>query len=96
MVPLIEFGTFGIEVDTVVKILKSLDPNKSMGPDCLSPRLLREGADSIGQALTIIFNKSLIDVEVPLDWKLANVVPVFKKGDRETIESYMPQFNFNC
>ena len=58
-----------------------------MGPDSLSPRPLREGAYGIGQALTIISNKSLIDVEVSLDWKLANVVPVFKKGDRETIEN---------
>ena len=68
----------------------SLPPGREspLGPSIRITK--RDGANSIGQALTIIFNKSLIDVEVPLDWKLANVVPVFKKGDRETIENYKP------
>ena len=27
---------------------------------------------------------------VPFDWKLANVVPVYKKGDQEFVENYRP------
>ena len=63
----------------------SLPPGREspLGPSIRITK--RDGANSIGQALTIIFNKSLIDVEVPLDWKLANVVPVFKKGDNRKL-----------
>ena len=27
---------------------------------------------------------------VPFDWKLSNVVPVYKKGDQEFVENYRP------
>ena len=43
-----------------------------MGPDGMSARVLKEGVESISYALAMIFNKSLTDSEVPLDWKLAN------------------------
>jgi hypothetical protein len=32
---------------------------------------------------TILFNSSLQSEIVPVDWKHANVTPIFKKGDRE-------------
>ena len=84
-------SSFEITVDSVKKIIKSLDTNKSMGPDGISSRILKEGVDSISYALTKIFNKSLTNnSEVPADWKLANVVPIFKKGNKEDISNYRP------
>ena len=79
-----------ISRDTVYKIIRSLDVNKSMGPDNISSRILKEGVDSISLALTIIFNKSLSDANVHEDWKMANVVPIFKKGDKELVDNYRP------
>ena len=81
---------FEIEYDTVKKIINTLDINKSMGPDNISTRILKEGVDSISYALTKIYNASLIESQVPLDWKLANVAPIFKKGDKESIGNYRP------
>ena len=83
-------SSFEIKIETVGKLIKSLDINKSMGPDCINSRILKEGIDSISYALTKIFNKSLACSEVPVDWKLANVVPIFKKGDKESIGNYRP------
>ena len=83
-------SSFEIKIDTVGKLIKSLDINKSLGPDGISSRILKEGLDSISYALTKIFNKSLTDSEVPVDWKIANVVPIFKKGDKESIGNYRP------
>ncbi|GAB0209704.1 mitochondrial enolase superfamily member 1 [Grus japonensis] len=56
---------------------------KSMGPDGIHPRVLRELADVIVRPLSIIFQWSWESGEVPVDWKLANVVPIFKKGKQE-------------
>ena len=82
--------SFEISVESVSKIIKSLNINKSMGPDNINSQILKEGEVSISYALTKIFNKSLANSEVPMDWKLANVVPIFKKGDKEMLENYRP------
>ena len=40
--------------------------------------------------LTLIFNSSLHQGELPLDWKHANIVPIFKKGDKSIASNYRP------
>jgi hypothetical protein len=38
----------------------------------------------------MLFNKSLDEGVLPEEWKLANIVPVHKKGERESTENYRP------
>ena len=40
--------------------------------------------------MTSVFQQSQSTGEVPLDWKQANVVPIFKKGSRFKPENYRP------
>ena len=70
-----------IEIDEadVNTLLKGLDDAKSMGPDGLHPRLLKEVADVISYPVSIVFNKSISTGILPKDWKHANVTAVFKK-----------------
>jgi hypothetical protein len=75
------------EVET---ILNSLDTNKATGPDEIPARLLKNTAAIVAPSLCKLFNKSLQHGIVPRDWKLANVVPVYKKNDREHAENYRP------
>ena len=42
----------------VLKLLLTLDPNKSLGPDDIPPRVLREVSSEIAPILTSIFNQS--------------------------------------
>ena len=70
--------------------LKALDPNKATGPDSIPPRLLKETAQQIAPSLTKLFNRSLSCGIFPDDWKLANIVPVHKKGDKRYVENYRP------
>ena len=74
-----EWTQIQIKVEEVEQILSNLKPDKSPGPDNLSPRLLKEMAKEIAIPLTIIFKKSLESKQIPSDWKKANVSPIYKK-----------------
>ncbi|KFO96513.1 RNA-directed DNA polymerase from mobile element jockey, partial [Calypte anna] len=69
-------------------LLLQLDPYKSMGPDGIHPRILREVADIICRPLSISFGRSWQSGEIPVDWKLAKIVQIFKKGKEEDPRNY--------
>ncbi|NWY07922.1 ELMO2 protein, partial [Nothoprocta ornata] len=69
--------------------LGRLDTHKSMGPDGMHPRVLRELADVLAEPLTIIFGRSWRTGEVPEDWKKANITPVMQVV-REQITRALP------
>ncbi|PKU47488.1 rna-directed dna polymerase from mobile element jockey-like [Limosa lapponica baueri] len=54
-----------------------------MGLDELHPRVLKELADVLAKLLSIIYMKSWLTGEVPVDWRVANVTPIYKKGKKE-------------
>ena len=80
----------GVTQPGVLKLLASLDPKKSTGPDQLSPRILKEVSSEVTPVLTYIFNHSLSTGIVPVDWRLANIFPLHKKGPRDLAENYRP------
>ena len=44
-------------------------------------------------SLKIIFSNILSTAIYPDTWKLANVKPIFKKGDKHLIKNYMPSIS---
>ena len=45
---------------------------------------------SVVLPLKIIFENILLSSLYPDMWKLANVIPIFKKGDKQSIKNYRP------
>ena len=75
----------------VLKILNSLDPNKSTGPDNLPVKFLKLIALLIAKPLSQLFNKSLSQGIYPNEFKKANVKPIFKnKGSPSDPTCYRP------
>ncbi|KAK4811322.1 hypothetical protein QYF61_024458 [Mycteria americana] len=79
-----------IQGEMVSDLLHHLDTHKSMGPDEIHLRVLKELADVLTKPLSIIYQQSWLTGEVPADWRLANVTPIFKKGRKEDPGNYRP------
>ena len=69
----------------VTKLLKGLNPSKALGPDELHPRVLKELATELGPVFAHLFQQSIDKGEIPKEWSLANICPLFKKGDRSLV-----------
>ncbi|GAB0179563.1 mitochondrial enolase superfamily member 1 [Grus japonensis] len=69
--------------DQVQDHLRNRKVHKSMGPDELHPRVLRELADEVAKSLSIILEKLWQSSEVPTNWKRGSKTPIFKKGKKE-------------
>ena len=76
-------SSINFEINDIEKIITNLDPNKSHGHDMLSIRMLKLCGESIYKPLNLIFKSCLETGQFPSDWKKANVVPVFKKSDKQ-------------
>ena len=74
----------------IVKIISRLDPNKAHGHDMLSIRMIKLCGNSVCKPLSIIFKDCLSEDKFPHEWKKATVVPVHKKGNKQSLENYRP------
>ena len=74
------------ENEKLLKIIQSLDANKSHGYDGISIRMLKLRSPSIIKPLSIIFPNCLKSSIFSNDWKKGNIVPVHKK--KLTISRY--------
>ncbi|GAB0181547.1 mitochondrial enolase superfamily member 1 [Grus japonensis] len=72
----------------VSDLLHHLDTHKSMGPDEIHSRVLSKLVEVLTKPLSIIYQQSCLTGEVPVDWKLANVTPIYKKGWKEDLGNY--------
>ena len=79
-----------VKEEGIKKLLAKLNPHKAVGPDKISPRILRDLAEEIAPILTIIYQSSLNTGHVPSDWRNANVAPIFKKGEHYDPANYRP------
>jgi len=55
-----------------------MDCHKSMGPDEIQPRVLREQAEMIAEPLAITYLSYLFTGYVQEDWRLASMTPIYK------------------
>ena len=53
---------------------------KSVGPDGVHPRLLKELSNHLYKPLARLFNNSLAMDELPKEWKQGRILAIFKKG----------------
>ena len=71
--------SFHFSADSVVDIIKKLDPSKAHGHDMVAKCMFKLCGDFILNSLEMFF-KNFLEEGISLDeWKKANVVPIHKK-----------------
>ena len=70
--------------------LRGMSSSRASGDDGVTVQMLRATFPVIGPHLLHVINSSLRTGEVPLKWKEASVVPLFKKGDRSDPVNFRP------
>ena len=76
--------------DDIISLIRKINPNKATGSDEISGQMLLLCDESVILPLRIIFTNILSTSLYPDMWKLANVTPIFKKGDKQLIKNYRP------
>jgi len=74
------------DVTEVMRAVNTLSDRKSPGVDDIHPELLKKGDAELILRLTELITESWKNEEVPQDWKDAQLVTIFKKGDRRICE----------
>ena len=78
-------------IEEVKKQCEQLNAKSAPGPDYIHPLFLKYGGNDLYRALAAVFNFSWRQAVVPLSWKQANVMSLYKgKGGRSQPSSYRP------
>ena len=83
-------GETNINELDVFKALKSLDVSKAMGCDGICSKVLKHCAIALYQPLYHLFNLSLTQHYLPVEWRTHLIKPIFKSGDKGSIRNYRP------
>ena len=86
---------YPISVVDVESHLKAVKSNKAPGPDSLPNWILNNFSMEISEPVTMIFNASIKQAQVPTQWKEANVVPVPKTSSVTDISSDLRPISLN-
>ena len=79
-----------ITQEEIVDTLNKLPAGKAPGFDELSSFVIKQAKYSLAKPLADIFNKALTAGVFPDGLKMAQVIPVYKKGSKHDIENYRP------
>ncbi len=79
-----------IDESVVKKTINNLQAKSSSGCDGISSKLLKVIEPVIIKPLTLLINQVLNSGISPDTFKIAKVIPIYKKGDPSLFENYRP------
>nr|CAH7736536.1 unnamed protein product [Callosobruchus chinensis] len=77
-----------IQVEEVTEIVNALKRGKSAGHDGIAAEMLKHMGDSGTEMFTELLNKAWEEKQVPDDWKIGIIIPIYKKGDSMDCNNY--------
>ena len=81
---------FKCDIKAMIKIIKKLKVNSAPGPDLITAYFLKNTVANIAKPLSMMYNICLDEGFVPSEWKVAHIIPIYKKGDVQCPSNYRP------
>ena len=85
-----KFSLSSVHPDTVKKVILQLKNSKSSGVDNIDTYIIKLMVDDILPAVTHILNLSIQQATFPSLYKMAKIIPLFKKDDQLEPKNYRP------
>ena len=76
--------------DEIENALQLLDVNKAKGPDKIGNLLLKSLSKSLPKSLHLLFNLIANKARFPEKWKVSEIAPILKDGDKQDVSNYRP------
>ena len=70
-----------MKLNDILRTINNIGPKKAHDHDKISIGMFKICGDTIYRPLNIIFKTCSRTGKFSLDWKKANIVPIYKKGD---------------
>ena len=80
----------------ILKAIKQTKNKSSLDPNGFSSALLKKLGSPLVKQLCVLFSFAFNSGEIPDDWRLANIMPIFKKGSSAACSSYRPISLTSC
>ena len=74
----------------LLQVVTELKPKTSAGYDNCSNKILKKIFRNISEPLLHLINHAIRSETFPHEWKVAKIIPVFKKGDKHEMTNYRP------
>ena len=74
----------------IKQFLDNINTKKAARPDGIHGSVLKHCSVSLCRPLSIIYRLIYNTGIIPQEWKSANIVPIYKKGDKNLVSNYRP------
>ena len=74
----------------ILEKIEKLNKFKAFVVDKVANAVLKKFESAFLKLLKLILDKSLSTGEVPMEWREANITPIFKKGSKPIHSNYRP------
>ncbi len=88
--PQLKFSLSPISRTEVEATIKNLSCKTSSGFDNLSNKIVKTCKQALAEPISIIVNKSFESGEFPDSLKISKIFPLFKSGDKNSLNNYRP------
>ena len=82
-----------ISSTSVMNALKSIKIKNSEGYDRIPQRIFNEAKSILIRPITRLFELIYNNNQIPEQWSISKIIPIFKKGSKNSIENYRPIAN---